>query len=216
VVVRADKELRTHLSDSDRFDATMRLLPELDDVTSAGGEPIHPVPWMTGLVNRTRSFTDARGEPLVVGLLACGDAHTCTNPAYGRGQALALRQAVQLTEVLTGSPDLVEAARAYESRAEETVVPWYRFSVLSDALRATAVSRAGWEGAQDFDLGAVFTGADRDPERVRTVMRVFNLLEPPSVLFDLMPAAAPAQPPERPRGPRVNGPTRDDLLAVVG
>ena len=35
VVDRADKELRTHLSDSDRFDATMRLLPELDDVTAA-------------------------------------------------------------------------------------------------------------------------------------------------------------------------------------
>ncbi len=32
VVDRADKELRAHLMDSDRFDATMRLLPELADV----------------------------------------------------------------------------------------------------------------------------------------------------------------------------------------
>ena len=79
------------------------------------------------------------------------------------------------------------------------------------------MSRSGWEGAQDFDLGAVFTGDDRDPERVRTVMRVFNLLELPDVLFDLMPA--PRGPgderPARPREPRVKGPTRDDLLAVV-
>jgi len=218
VVDQTDKELRTHLSDSGRFDATMRLLPELDDVTAAGGEPIHPVHWMTGLVNRTRSFTDDQGVPLVVGLLACGDAHTCTNPAYGRGQALALRQAIQLTEVLNDCPDLVAAGRAYEMLAEETVVPWYRFSVLTDAMRAAAVSRSGWEGGQDaFDLGALLTGDDRDPERVRTVMRVFNLLELPDALVDLMSTVRPAadEQPSRPRGQRVKGPTRADLLAVV-
>jgi 2-polyprenyl-6-methoxyphenol hydroxylase-like FAD-dependent oxidoreductase len=217
VVDRADKELRAHLSDSDRFDATIRLLPELDDVTSAAGEPIHPVHWMTGLVNRTRAFTDGLGEPLVAGLFACGDAHTCTNPAYGRGQALALRQAIQLTEVLDDCPDLPAAGRAYEALAEETVVPWYRFSVLTDAMRSAAVARGGWEGGADFDLGAVFTGGVPDPERVRTVMRVFNLLELPSVLMELMATAQPAADGQRsrPRVPRAKGPTRDDLLAVV-
>ena len=218
VVDRADKELRKHLSDSDRFDATMRLLPELDDVTATGGEPIHPVHWMTGLVNRTRSFTDDRGEPIVVGLFACGDADTCTNPAYGRGQSLALRQAVQLTEVLTDCPDLVAAGRVYESLAEETVVPWYRFSVLTDAMRAAAVARSGWEAGQDgFELGGLFNRDNPDPELVRTVMRVFNLLELPNVLIDLMSTARAAadEQPSRPRGPRVKGPTRDDLLAVV-
>jgi 2-polyprenyl-6-methoxyphenol hydroxylase-like FAD-dependent oxidoreductase len=217
VVNRADKELRAHLSDSDRFDATLRLLPDLDDVTAAGGEPIHPVHWMTGLVNRTRSFTDRNGEPLVTGLFAGGDAHTCTNPAYGRGQALALRQAVQLTAVLTDCPDLVAAGRAYESLAEDTVVPWYRFSVLTDALRAAAVSRSGWEGGRDgFELGGLFNGDDRDPELVRTVMRVFNLLEPPSVLIDLIANARASadEPPSPPREPGTKGPTRDDLLAV--
>jgi 2-polyprenyl-6-methoxyphenol hydroxylase-like FAD-dependent oxidoreductase len=216
VVDRADKELRALLSESDRFEAIIRLLPELDDVTAAAGEPIHPVHWMTGLVNRTRSFVDTDGDPLVVGLFACGDAHTCTNPAYGRGQALALRQAVQLTEVLGDCPDLGAAGRAYEALAEETVVPWYRFSVLTDAMRAAAVARGGWEGGADFDLGAVFTGGVPDPERVRTVMRVFNLLEPPSVLMELMATAErPADgQPARPRPPRPKGPTRDDLLAV--
>jgi 2-polyprenyl-6-methoxyphenol hydroxylase-like FAD-dependent oxidoreductase len=218
VVDRADKELRAHLSDSERFDATIRLMPDLEDVTAAGGEPIHPVHWMTGLVNRTRSFTDARGEPLVAGLLACGDAHTCTNPAYGRGQALALRQAVQLTEVLTDCPDLVAAGRAYEALAAETVVPWYHFSVLTDAMRAAAVARSGWEAGQDgFELGGLFSGDDRDPELVRMVMRVFNLLELPNVLIDLMAAARASadEEPARPREPKVKGPTRDDLLAVL-
>jgi 2-polyprenyl-6-methoxyphenol hydroxylase-like FAD-dependent oxidoreductase len=218
VVDRADKELRTHLSDSDRFDATMRLLPELDDVTATNGEPIHPVHWMTGLVNRTRSFTDARGEPIVVGLFACGDAHTCTNPAYGRGQSLALRQATQLTEVLNDCPDLAAAGRAYEMLAEETVVPWYRFSVLTDAMRAAAVARSGWEAGQDgFELGGLFDRDNPDPEIVRTVMRVFNLLELPNALIELMTTAreSAGDEPSRPREPRVKGPTRADLLAVV-
>jgi 2-polyprenyl-6-methoxyphenol hydroxylase-like FAD-dependent oxidoreductase len=217
VVDRADKELRKHLSDSDRFDATMRLLPELDDVTATGGEPIHPVHWMTGLVNRTRSFTDDRGEPILVGLFACGDAHTCTNPAYGRGQSLALQQAVQLTEVLTDCSDLVAAGRVYESLAEETIVPWYRFSVLTDAMRAAAVARSGWEAGQDgFELGGLLNRDNPDPELIRIVMRVFNLLELPNVLIELMATAresADEQPP-RPRDPRVKGPTRADLLAV--
>ena len=65
--------------------------------------PINPVHCMTGLINRTRSFTDADGSPLVVGLLACGDAHTCTNPAYGRGQSLALLQATLIADVAGGS-----------------------------------------------------------------------------------------------------------------
>jgi 2-polyprenyl-6-methoxyphenol hydroxylase-like FAD-dependent oxidoreductase len=217
VVDRADKELRAHLSDSDRFEATIRLLPDLDDVTSAAGEPIHAVHWMTGLVNRTRSFTDDHGDPLVVGLLACGDAHTCTNPAYGRGQALALRQAIQLTEVLTDCPDLVAAGRAYEALAEETVVPWYRFSVMTDALRAAAVARSGWEAGQDgFELGGLFDRDNPDPEVVRTVMRVFNLLDPPSALIELMAAAQASaeNAPPKSREPRTTGPTRDDLLAV--
>jgi len=218
VVDRADKELRAHLSDSDRFDATIRLMPDLDDVTAAAGEPIHPVHWMTGLVNRTRSFTDDQGEPLVVGLLACGDAHTCTNPAYGRGQALALRQAVQLTDVLGDCTDLVAAGRAYEALAEETVVPWYHFSVLTDAMRAAAVARSGWEAGQDgFELGGLFDRDNPDPEIVRTVMRVFNLLELPSALIELMAnaQAAAAERPARPREPRPKGPTRDDLLSVL-
>ena len=85
-------------SDSDRFDATMRLLPELADVAAADGTPIHPVHCMTGLINRQRRYTDTDGAPLVVGLLACGDAHTTTNPAYGRGQSLALLQATMIAD----------------------------------------------------------------------------------------------------------------------
>ena len=113
-------------------------LPELADVAAADGAPIHPVHCMTGLINRTRSFTDATGTPLVGGLIACGDAHTCTNPAYGRGQSLALRQATFIADAVAEHDDLLEAGRAYEAASAEQVTPWYHFSVLTDQMRASA------------------------------------------------------------------------------
>jgi hypothetical protein len=221
VLDKDDKDLRAHLSDSARFDATMRLLPELADVTSIEAEPLHPVHCMTGLINRTRSFTTDDGTPRVVGLFAVGDAHTCTNPAYGRGQSLALLQTTLLTDALDGASDLIEAGRAYEAASTERVVPWYQFSVLTDGMRAaTPAGRIGAPGSSGGPLAALFAGAIQDPEIIRTLMRVFNLLDPPSVLVEMLPqvqAAAAAAPPRPsgPRGPKVPRPTREDLLAVV-
>ena len=218
VVDRNDKELRAHLSDSARFDATMRLLPELADVFAVDSVPVLPVHWMTGLINRTRSFTDPSGTPLVRGLVACGDAHTCTNPAYGRGQSLALRQAVFSTDAVGEHDSLLEAARAYEAASAEQVTPWYHFSVLTDQMRAAAAAggdpfEAAAEGRSDA-FSAAFANMGSDPELIRLVMRVMNLLELPSALLARIPTSAPAAPP-RPSGPKVKRPSRQDILGVV-
>jgi 2-polyprenyl-6-methoxyphenol hydroxylase-like FAD-dependent oxidoreductase len=218
IVDKEDKELRAHLNDSDRFDATVSLLPEIADVVAAGGTPMSPVHCMTGLINRTRTFTAADGSPLVAGLFAVGDAHTCTNPAYGRGQSLALLQATMLADALRDASDLVDAGRAYEAASQERVVPWYHFSVMTDQMRS-ATSAGGRNGGPGGggDLGALFSGAIGDPELIRTLMRVMNLLEPPTAIIALLPQlqAASAAAPLRPRGPKVKRPSRDDLLAVV-
>ena len=99
VVDRNDKELRAHLSDSARFDATMRAAPRAGrrrrrrrhaDPPGALHDRAHqPHP----LVHRRR-----RARRSSAGSWPCGDAHTCTNPAYGRGQSLALKQAVMLAD----------------------------------------------------------------------------------------------------------------------
>jgi 2-polyprenyl-6-methoxyphenol hydroxylase-like FAD-dependent oxidoreductase len=219
VVDRNDKELRAHLGDSARFDATIALLPEVADVVAAGGVPIGDVHCMTGLINRTRSFTDPSGLPLVRGLVAAGDAHTCTNPAYGRGQALAMRQAVLLADALAGHDDLLDAARAYEAASTEQVVPWYHFSVLTDQMRAAALASGGSGASAGGDPFAALFGAGAgavDPELIRLVLRVMNLLELPEALIARMPemqaASAAAPKPEVDASTRL---TRDDLLAVV-
>jgi 2-polyprenyl-6-methoxyphenol hydroxylase-like FAD-dependent oxidoreductase len=220
VVDKNDKELRDHLNDSARFDATMSLLPELADVASAGGTPINQVHCMTGLLNRTRTYTSPDGTPLVIGLMACGDAHTCTNPAYGRGQSLALKMAVMIADALSTHEDLESAARDYEAACVEQVVPWYQFSVLTDQMRAAAGVRPGSGPSASDPFAALFGGGGSDPEVVRLVMRVMNLLELPSALMAKLPelqanaakrfASAPAEP-----AVRVRRPSRADLLAVV-
>jgi 2-polyprenyl-6-methoxyphenol hydroxylase-like FAD-dependent oxidoreductase len=217
VVDRRDKELRAHLMDSARFDGTMRLLPELADVAAADGAPIHPVHCMTGLINRTRSFADASGTPLVRGLMTCGDAHTCTNPVYGRGQSLALRQATFIADAVTEHDDLLEAGRGYEAACDAQVRPWYDFSVLTDQMRAVASNGdrvAAASGAND-GFGAIFANAASNPEMLRLLMRVMNLLELPQALWEKLPEMAAAPAPARPPGPRVKHPSREQLLAVV-
>ena len=218
VVDKNDRELRDHINDSARFDATMALLPELADVTAAGGAPINEVHCMTGLLNRTRTYTHADGTPLVVGLMACGDAHTCTNPAYGRGQSLALKMAAMIADAVATHNDLASAARDYEARCVEQVVPWYQFSVLTDQMRAAAGVRPG-SGPSTSDPFAALFGGGGDPETVRLVMRVMNLLELPSALMTRMAelqatAAARPAPAATPAGERVRRPSRADLLAV--
>lgn len=219
VVDRNDKELRAHLADSDRFEATMQLLPELADVVAAKSEPIHPVHSMTGLINRTRSYVTDDGTPRVVGLFAVGDAHTCTNPAYGRGQSLALLQATLLVDALNDADDRLAAGRAYEAASTERVVPWYHFSVLTDSMRSMGGPGSGRGGGSGPDLALLFSGVGGDPELVHTLLRVMNLLESPNVLIEKLPqlqaaAAAASRSPVH-SGPRVKRPTRDDLLAVV-
>jgi 2-polyprenyl-6-methoxyphenol hydroxylase-like FAD-dependent oxidoreductase len=220
VVDKSDKELRDHLNDSARFDATMGLLPELADVADAGGAPIGDVHCMTGLLNRTRTFTHPDGTPLVVGLFAAGDAHTCTNPAYGRGQSLALKMATMVADAIAEHDDLVAAARDYEARCVEQVVPWYQFSVLTDQMRTAAGVRPGSGPSASDPFAALFGGGAGDPEIVRLVMRVMNLLELPSALIARLPelqanaAARPAPEPTTARGERLRRPSRDELLAV--
>jgi len=221
VVDKRDKELCAHLRDSERFDACMRLMPELADVGAVDGIPIHPVHCVAGLINRTRSYSHAGGAPRALGLLACGDAHTCTNPAYGRGQSLALRMATMIADAVAEAEDLDAAARLYEARCRELVQPWYHFSVLSDQMRSRAGATPSNGGAPvGLDFATVLGRGGGHPQLVRSVMRVLNMLDPPQMLIELMPqlqaAAAemgarsrdPARPPRR-------RPSRDELLAVV-
>jgi 2-polyprenyl-6-methoxyphenol hydroxylase-like FAD-dependent oxidoreductase len=184
-----DPELRRALLDSDRFDQACRLLPGPASffepaVALTGLGEVRP---MSGFINRLRSFTGPDRSPTVLGFHAVGDAHTCTNPFYGRGCSLALVQAALLADAFAAHPDdLVARASAYEAGSAEEVEPWFHASVMSDSQRQNA------DPSSDADrfarrFGAlvleVMFGAVPDPVVARGLMRLVNLLVRPDQLF---------------------------------
>jgi 2-polyprenyl-6-methoxyphenol hydroxylase-like FAD-dependent oxidoreductase len=184
-----DPELRRALVQPGQFDRACRLLPgpreffEPEGALTALGE-VRP---MGGFVNRLRRFTGPDGMPTVLGFHAVGDAHTCTNPFYGRGCSLALVQAALLADAFAAHPDDAAArAVAYEAGSAREVEPWYHASVFSDAQRMNP------DPASDADqfnrrLGAlvleVMFGAVPDPVVARGLMRLINMLVLPDQLF---------------------------------
>ncbi len=221
-----DTELRRALLDPDGFDDACRRLPGPDQFFRGDAlEPLGEVLPMGGLLNRRREFVTEDGTPRVLGFHAVGDAHTCTNPLYGRGCSLALIQAFALAEACAAHPvDPVARARDYEAVSVREVVPSYEFAVQMDKFGADPAGRT-LATARDADpmmkgLAAVFVAAATDPVLGRGIMRLWNLV---ATFEDLM--ADPqfmaramevmANPDDYPP-PVAVGPKREELLASLG
>jgi len=227
----SDRELRAHLLDPDRYEAVLPLFREMEPVVRAGGVPLTDVQVMGGLINRIRRFVDPSGAPLARGFFAIGDAHTCTNPLYGRGSSLATLQATLVADALLAHPhDCEAAALAYERSSAERVEPWYDVSVLTDGAASSAPDPAGGAVETDdgpraprLDLATLRRiAASGDPALSVLVARTMSLLLTPAEVFGdpevlrrLADAASVASPGEstRPRRPPL---TRADLLAAGG
>jgi hypothetical protein len=232
-----DQSLRKLLLDEQAFDRAARALPATAVWAEAGrAEPITPVEVMGGLLNRRVHFVDDEGEALVLGFHAVGDAHTCTNPLYGRGCSLAMVQADLLASATATHPaDARDRAQAYEHACRSEVLPWYRASVQQDRLNRDRAAReaaiaAGAvdpsdasndpaQFAQEVMREGLMPAVRTDPDVFRTFIRTFNLLNPPeamltdSEVFSRVLAAFQDRE-NRPPEP-VLGPPRDEMLAVL-
>ena len=219
LAVRAgDGELRAALSEPGNFDLACRTLPGPDRFFAGGPlEPLGPVLPMAGLINRLRRFLDPGGQPIVLGFHAVGDAHTCTNPLYGRGCSLALVQAVLLADAAADHPgDPAGRSAAYEAACAREVEPWFDIAVQMDAEGADPAEGEERPPGRREGLAAVMVAAGTDPVIGRAMARLWNLLATPA---DLMSdpevvsriAAVMADPGAYPVPPRT-GPTRSELL----
>ncbi|HEV7759808.1 MAG TPA: FAD-dependent oxidoreductase [Acidimicrobiales bacterium] len=218
-----DTALRRTLSVDAAFEEACRILPGPSQFFAHGPlVPVGGVRPMGGLMNRLRRFVDPEGRPTALGFHAIGDAHTCTNPLYGRGCSLALAQALLLADAVADHPGVDAAAAearaaAYEAGAHREVEPWFEASVQMDELGADP---AGLAGARDSGPGkamaAVFVAAATDPIIGRGLARLWNLLMTPAemaadaVLTGRM-AEVMANPDAYPT-PAPEGPTREALL----
>ena len=218
-----DAELRAHLLDDDRFEAVLPLFREMEPVVSRGGTPITGVQAIGGLVNRIRRFRDGSGAPLAHGFFAIGDAHTCTNPLYGRGSSLAVLQATFVADALTDHEgDHDAAARAYEEASAARVEPWFDVSLLADGANppATERSKAIADAPPRLDLGNLRRiMASGDPELAVIVARTMSLLLTPQEVFgdpamvERIARAASSEPRHATRTPPPKL-TRDHVLAA--
>ncbi len=127
-----DKELRRLLMDPDAFSAAASCLPPTAAHVDGRAEPITGVEVMGGLINRRRGFL-VDGHPLITGVHAVGDAHTATNPLYGRGCSLAMVQAALLCDALA-EPDPLASSVAYEQACVREILPWHAAAVAQDRM----------------------------------------------------------------------------------
>jgi len=242
-VATHDDELRALLLDPLGFELAAATLPTtLAWVQPDRAEPITEVHVMGGLLNREVDFLDDDGQPIVLGFHAAGDAHTCTNPLYGRGCSLAMVQATLLADELAAHPDdPVARSIAYERASEREIRPWYRASVNQDRLnRAEAeVERdhgpdIGADPEPDGDASAdaiqkafmrdlmrdgLMPAVRTDATVFRAFVRSFNLLDPPDALItdpDVVGRVMNAYQDrdQRPPEPPL-GPPRHELLAEL-
>lgn len=209
-----DAELRSRLLEPTTFDHAARVLPSTTAWVQADrAEAITPVHVMGGLVNRRIRYLDADGRPRLLGFHAVGDAHTCTNPLYGRGCSLAMVQADLLAAAVAAEPVDAEArARAFEAASNREVEPWYRASVAQDrnartratvddsanvvaqAHPTTDETAAGFVGdpdvasqpdfADELFRDGLLPAVGIDAVVFRAFIRAFNLLEAPEALMN--------------------------------
>jgi 2-polyprenyl-6-methoxyphenol hydroxylase-like FAD-dependent oxidoreductase len=151
-----DADMRSRLLDPDTFDRAARVLPATSAwVQPERAEAITPVHVMGGLLNRRIRYADPDGTPRILGLHAVGDAHTCTNPLYGRGCSLAMVQAGLLADALRAEPlDADARARAFEAASAREIEPWYKASVAQDraARKRAAEEKAAARSETDPPL----------------------------------------------------------------
>jgi 2-polyprenyl-6-methoxyphenol hydroxylase-like FAD-dependent oxidoreductase len=217
-----DAELRGLLSDPASFDEACQQLEGPSRFWADGPlQPLTGVLPMGGLLNRIRRFVGADGRPSVLGFHAVGDAHTCTNPLYGRGCSLSLVQAVAVADAFAAHPgDPVARALAYEATSAREVEPWFDLSVQMDAMGADPAGKHMSVAGADRDtargIGAVFAAGATDPVLGRGLVRMMNLLATPADLMadpDFLARAMEVMAdPDRYPTPPVPGPTRDELL----
>jgi 2-polyprenyl-6-methoxyphenol hydroxylase-like FAD-dependent oxidoreductase len=200
-------------------------------IEAARVEPITPVHVMARLLNRHRSFL-MESAPRVLGLHAVGDAHTCTNPLYGRGCSLAMVQAGLLADAVADHPlDPVARSVAYEQASQREVEPWYHAAIAQDrasrqlAARVVAGTGNGEDGASTEDPIAalmrygLMPAIRLDPEVYRAFLRMFNLLSAPDKLItdpDLIARVLAVYQTRDERDPEpAIGPDRSTVLAAM-
>jgi 2-polyprenyl-6-methoxyphenol hydroxylase-like FAD-dependent oxidoreductase len=153
------------------FDRVVAALPRHAHWLS--GEQISDVLPMAGIVDTYRRFV-VDDRPVVTGLVAVGDAWSCTNPSAGRGLSLGLVHATLLRDAVTaGSADPTDLALRLDAATEAELTPYFLDQEAADRDRRAEMD-AYREGRpappQDERLSRLWSAAGRSAEAFRGLM----------------------------------------------
>jgi 2-polyprenyl-6-methoxyphenol hydroxylase-like FAD-dependent oxidoreductase len=222
-ITSADKALKA-LRDEDRWTRLLAAGPLYAHLVDEQ-DPITGVLPASGITDRRRDLV-VDGAPAATGILAVGDSWACTNPSGGRGVTLGLKHAALTAEVVgehLGDP--LALTLAHHRLTAERLLPWYRFTVEADRVRAeqiTAVVQgrpqppAAPPSPELTLLRKMVAGMSHDPDVFRAFLELTGLLATPAEIAarpgmseHIDEAAAGHRPSTAP------GPSRAEVLAML-
>lgn len=219
----ADHRFRT-ARDPQVFTAVLRTIPTYR-AWLAVMDPITDVFPMAGLHNTLRRLV-VDGTPVATGLHAIGDSVCTTNPTLGRGLALALSGAVDLTDAVgEHAADPAAQALALDRLVGAHVVPFYHDQAVIDAGRL-AMMRHTIFGAPPpppyrtpgrVTYSQLRVAASYDPIAFRAFWKINGMICPPVEVYTDPDVVARTQETLRRHGtaPPVAQPTREQLLTAL-
>ena len=186
MAVSSADPLRSRLQDADAYERLLMALPASAEWV-ARADPISEVRVMAGLSNRRRRLALDAG-PVAPGLAQVGDCALYTNPTLGQGISLGFWMAQSLVdwcERAAGDPTGVVVG--HEQWIADRLGPLFTRQVQADRRMRrqldAGVRGAGFLPPEDDHgryLQALNQLAARDEAVALTVLRVANLLQPPS------------------------------------
>jgi 2-polyprenyl-6-methoxyphenol hydroxylase-like FAD-dependent oxidoreductase len=170
------------VTDPEKWEAAIRTLPLAAHWIDA--EPIDDgVAVMAKIEDRIRDYAPG-GKPLATGVLAVGDAWSCTNPSLGRGASIGLMHAVLMRDMLRHQTeaDPWELALAWYELTHTEMEPWYRSTLNYDRHRLAEVHACidgreftsrdeEWRATKAIEAGAM-----QEPDLLRANLDIGMLL----------------------------------------
>jgi 2-polyprenyl-6-methoxyphenol hydroxylase-like FAD-dependent oxidoreductase len=214
-----DRQLRG-LADPDAFDAAVASIAAVAPWTAAGrADPIGDVAVMSGMKNRVRRYR-CDGRPLVLGLLAVGDAAATSNPAHSRGCTLAAVHAAATADAIVAHRrDLLSLNEAADAIVDDELVPWVADSIEQDAVRVArwrpGSPAAPAPRADRLSNGELYGAAQFDPVLWRYFSRMQNLLARPGDVLGDLDIVQAVRDGGRPPLPAMPAPSRAELIELI-
>jgi 2-polyprenyl-6-methoxyphenol hydroxylase-like FAD-dependent oxidoreductase len=222
VLVAASKDRALlGLRDVDRWTTVVKSLPLAAHWLE--GTPLDEgVTSMTKIEDRLRTFV-VDGEPVATGVVAVGDAWSCSNPTLGRGASIGTMHAITLRDTLRKSDadDPSALVLAFHEHTSDEVLPWFERTRRSDRHRLEEIDAAvrgeAYEpGDDEWELEqAVAAGSGQDPDLLRAALRANFVLAPLSETVDGALAARASSLAAGSKDAPLLGPSRDELVAMA-